>query len=75
MSTTKITHTIKVSKLKHLRIQRGLKQSDLSDLSGVPVKCIGNYEQLRRDINKAQVCIVYKLAKALDCSIEDILDL
>ncbi len=75
MSTTKITHTIKVSKLKLLRIQRGLKQSDLSDLSGVPVKCIGNYEQLRRDINKAQVCIVYKLAKALDCSIEDILDL
>ena len=74
MSTTKITHTIKVSKLKLLRIQRGLKQSDLSDLSGVPVKCIGNYEQLRRDINKAQVCIVYKLAKALDCSIEDILD-
>ena len=75
MSTTKITPTIKVSKLKLLRIQRGLKQSDLSDLSGVPVKCIGNYEQLRRDINKAQVCIVYKLAKALDCSIEDILDL
>lgn len=75
MSTTKITHTIKVSKLKLLRIQRGLKQSDLSDLSGIPVKCIGNYEQLRRDINKAQVCIVYKLAKALNCSIEDILDL
>ena len=75
MSTTKITHTIKVSKLKLLRIQRGLKQSDLSNLSGVPVKCIGNYEQLRRDINKAQVCIVYKLAKALDCSIEDLLDL
>ena len=75
MSTTKITHTIKVSKLKLLRIQRGLKQSDLSDLSGVPVKCIGNYEQLRRDINKAQVCIVYKLAKALDCSVENLLDL
>ena len=74
MSSTKITHTIKVSKLKLLRIQRGLKQSELSELSGVPVKCIGNYEQLRRDINKAQVCIVCKLAKALNCSIEDLLD-
>lgn len=74
MSSTKISHSIKISNLKLLRIQKGLKQSDLASLSGIPVKCIGNYEQKRRDINKAQACIVYKLAKALNCSIEDILD-
>ena len=57
-----------------MRITRHLKQSELADLSGVPLNCIGNYEQLRRDINHAQVCIVYRLAKALDCSIEELLD-
>lgn len=74
MPKTKIRHNIKTSKLKLMRITRHLKQSELADLSGVPLKCIGNYEQLRRDINHAQVCIVYRLAKALDCSIEELLD-
>ena len=74
MPKTKIHHNIKTSKLKLMRITRHLKQSELAELSGVPLKCIGNYEQLRRDINRAQVCIVYRLAKALDCSIEELLD-
>lgn len=74
MSTTKVQHNIKISKLKFMRISRGLKQSELSILSGVPIKCIGNYEQLRRDLNHAQALTVYRLAKALDCSMEELLD-
>lgn len=58
-----------------MRIQQGLKQSDLAALSGIPIKCIGNYEQLRRDINHARVDIVYRLALSLNCRIEDLLDL
>ena len=72
MPKTKIHHNIKTSKLKFMRITRHLKQSELAELSGVPLKCIGNYEQLYRDINRAQVCIVYRLAKALDCSSEEL---
>ena len=63
------------SKLKIQRFRCGLSQKELSERSGVPVKCIGNYEQLRRDINHAQVNIVYRLACALNCSIEDILEI
>ena len=70
-----VPHTIKVSKLKLMRFKKGMKQADLAAASGVPLKCIGNYEQLRRDINHASVGIVYRLATALDCKMEDILEL
>lgn len=74
MQGYKIPSTVKFSKLKLMRIKKGLKQSELSALSGVPLKCIGNYEQLRRDINHARVDIVYRLARSLDCSIEDLIE-
>lgn len=32
-------------------------------------------EQGSRDINKAQAITLYRLAKALDCNIEELLDL
>lgn len=74
MQGYKVPNTAKVSKLKLIRIKRGMKQSELSALSGVPLKCIGNYEQLRRDINHARVDIVYRLAHSLDCSIEELIE-
>ena len=70
-----VPHTVKASKLKLMRIQKGMKQAELSERSGVPLKCIGNYEQLRRDINHARVDIVYHLAAALGCKIEELLDI
>ena len=49
---SKVKHTIHYSKLKLARIRAGISQQELSDRSGVPVKSIGNLEQLRRDINR-----------------------
>lgn len=74
MQGYKVPNTAKVSKLKLIRIKKGMKQAELSKLSGVPLKCIGNYEQLRRDISHARVDIVYRLARALDCSIEELIE-
>ena len=74
MQGYKVSNTAKVSKLKLIRIKKGIKQSELSELSGVPLKCIGNYEQLRRDINHARVDIVYRLALSLDCTIEKLIE-
>nr|WP_288643086.1 helix-turn-helix transcriptional regulator [uncultured Anaerobutyricum sp.] len=42
--------------------------------SGVSRSLITKYESGERNINKASVDTVYKLAKALNCSIEDIID-
>ena len=75
MQGYKVPHAVRESKLKLMRIKKRMKQADLAEASGVPVKCIGNYEQLRRDINHARVDIVYRLAAALDCKIEDLLEI
>lgn len=72
---SKVKHKIHYSKLKLARIRAGHLAQELSDRSGVPVKSIGNLEQLRRDINRCRVDIVFRLAQALDCSMEDLLDL
>ncbi len=70
----KIQPIIKISKLKKIRIEKNLSQKQLSNASGIPVKCIGNYEQQRRDLNHAHAIIVYRLSIALGCSIYDLLD-
>lgn len=63
-----------MTKLKERRQASGLSQSGLAKQSGVDVRIIQAYEQGYRDINKAEAFTVYKLAKALGCHIEDILE-
>lgn len=70
-----ITTNIKISKLKLLRKTNGLTQKELSDATGIPLKCIGNYEQRVRDLNKASSIIVYKLSIALNCRMEDLIEI
>lgn len=60
--------------LKTVRENKGLSQKKLADLSGVNIQMIQHYEQGVRDINKAQVITVLKLANALECNIEDIIN-
>lgn len=63
-----------ISKLKILRESSGLSQSELAKRSGVKLRMIQLYEQRQNNINKAQVNTVARLAYALGCSIEDLLD-
>ena len=63
-----------MSNLKTKREATGLSQSGLAERSGVSVRMIQSYEQGFKDINKAQVMTVYKLAQALDCKVEDLID-
>lgn len=63
-----------MNKLQTIRKERGITQQKLSELSGVPLKTIQGYEGTK-DINKAQVMIVYKLAHALNINIEDLLEI
>lgn len=64
-----------MSKLKYLRQERGYSQSKLSEEAGVNVRMIQYYEQGFNDINKAQAITVYKLAKALGVTVEEILNI
>jgi len=62
-----------VSALKPLRQKRKLTQEQLALLSGVNLRSIRSYEQGDNDIAKAQGNTLQMLAKALDCSIEELL--
>ena len=62
------------TKLKKIRESRGLSQAELARESGVKLRNIQMYEQQINDIDKAQARTVYKLARAIGCEVEDLLE-
>ncbi len=60
--------------LRRMRTTYGCSQRELADLSGVGLRSIQMYEQRQKDINKASVISVRNLAKALGCSMEDLIE-
>ena len=62
------------SKLKTVRKLCGLTQEALAKDSGVSLNTIRAYERKSKDLGKAQLDIVMRLAKALKCDISDLLD-
>lgn len=62
------------SKLSEIRTARGFTQQQLSEASGVTLRMIQLYEQRQNDISKAQVHVVIRLANALGCQVEDLID-
>lgn len=59
--------------LSEYRKKSGLSQSQLAEKSGINFRMIQYYEQGARDISKASAMTVYSLAKALGCTMEDLL--
>ena len=62
------------TRLKRIRSAYGCSQSRLSEMSGVGLRSIQMYEQRRKNINKAEAESVLRLARALGCEIEDIME-
>ncbi|MCQ2793665.1 MAG: helix-turn-helix domain-containing protein [Bacilli bacterium] len=60
--------------LRIIRELNNLSQSMLAKESGVSLRSIQLYEQRVNDIDKAQSHTLFKLAKILHCSIEDLLE-
>jgi len=60
--------------LKRIREASGLSQSKLAAESGVTLRSIQMYEQRNKDINKAQALTVVKIARALGCEVEDLME-
>lgn len=60
-------------RLKELRIKKGITQVELAQRTGLSVRLIQKYEQNVQDLNKVYAITIYKLAKALECSYEDLL--
>ncbi len=62
------------TRLKQYRKKLGLSQSELAAASGTSVRMIQYYEQRRKDIDKAQADTVCRLARALHCRAEDLME-
>lgn len=63
-----------VSNLQEKRKAAGFSQRQLADRVGMSVRTLQYYEQGALDFNKAAAETVYRLAVALGCSVEDLLD-
>ena len=60
--------------LKRIRMAYGCTQAELAQMADVSLRSIQMYEQRNKDINKASVDTVYRLAKALGCTMEDLIE-
>lgn len=63
-----------MTQLKKIREASSLSQTKLAEASGVNVRMIQHYEQGVKDINSAAALTVYRLAQALECTVEDLLE-
>ena len=73
-----ISNTIKnkslISRLEYYRLNNNMSQESLSEKTGVSLAMIQEFEQRKKDINKASISSVYSLAKALNCDIENLME-
>ena len=64
----------KSTKLKQLRLSRGLSQSELAKLTDISVKTLQKYEIANRPIDGAKLDTLCQISLALDCHITEILE-
>jgi DNA-binding transcriptional regulator YiaG len=60
--------------LKRIRTLAGITQNELALQSGVPLRTIQQYEQKRKNINKAQAEYLISLSRALSCPPADLIE-
>lgn len=63
-----------VAPLQRIRLEAGLSQRDLAELSGVPVRSIQQYEQRQKSLDRAACDTVVRLAQALCCESSQLLE-
>lgn len=63
-----------MTQLQMIRKGTGMSQSELASKAEMPIRTLQALEVGARNIDKVSVLTALKLARALDCNIEDILD-
>jgi len=69
-----ITRKWPKTQLRRFRETAELTQAQLAKEAGVSLRSIQMYEQRNKDINKAQVLSIAKIARVLKCDIEDLIE-
>lgn len=63
-----------MTKLQEARKAKGISQSELARRAEMSLRTLQSLESGARSINKASVESVLRLAKVLECGIEDIIE-
>lgn len=63
-----------MKKLKQLRIEAGLSQSQLAEKAGLNVRVLQHYEQGSKNFDHARIDILLKYCLALDCKLSDLIE-
>lgn len=71
---SKIKEYFSETNLKRIRTAYGFTQAELAERSGVSLRSIQMYEQRNKNINKASADSMYRLARALGCTMEDLIE-
>lgn len=71
---SKIKEYFSETNLKRIRKAYGFTQAELAERSCVSLRSIQMYEQRNKNINKASADSMYSLAKALGCTMEDLIE-
>ena len=71
---SKIKEYFSETNLKRIRTAYGFTQAELAERSGVSLRSIQMYEQRNKNINKASADSMYSLARALGCTMEDLIE-
>ena len=71
---SKIKEYFPETNLKRIRTAYGFTQAELSERAGVSLRSIQMYEQRNKNINKASADTMYRFAKALGCTMEDLFE-
>ena len=71
---SKIKEYFPETNLKRIRTAYGFTQAELSERAGVSLRSIQMYEQRNKNINKASADTMYRFAKALGCTMEDLIE-
>lgn len=62
------------TKLKKMRVKKGLSQSELAKLSNHSLPTIISLDQGKRDINESKIKTLVNISEALNCGITEILE-
>ncbi len=74
IASSRVKEYFHETNLKRMRKAYGCSQGELASMSGVSLRSIQMYEQRRKDINRASGENLYRLSRALGCSMEDLLE-
>lgn len=74
VADSRVREYFKDTNLKRIRMEYGCTQAELAKKAGVNLRSIQMYEQRNKDINKANIDTVLRLAKSLGCTVEDLIE-